>query len=104
MTTEMITKLTELTMTVIALLISAYVIPWLKTKIESDKLEKLKIFCEQAVRSAEQLYKDEQGSLKKAYVKKLINEQIEKLGLGLSEAEVEAIIEGVVNFVKHSGG
>ena len=53
---EMITKITELTLMVVAMLITAYVIPWLRTKIESDKLEKIKIFCEQAVRAAEQIY------------------------------------------------
>lgn len=104
MTTEMITKITELMITVIVMLVSAYVIPWLKTKIESDKLEKLKVFCEQAVRSAEQLYSPEEWKLKKAYVLSLISEQIEKMGLGLNEAEVDAIIEGIVNYVKHNGG
>lgn len=104
MTTEMITKITELMITVIVMLVSAYVIPWLKTKIESDKLEKLKVFCEQAVRSAEQLYSSEEWKQKKAYVLSLISEQIEKMGLGLNEAEVDAIIEGIVNYVKHNGG
>lgn len=99
---EMITKITELTLMVVAMLITAYVIPWLRTKIESDKLEKIKIFCEQAVRAAEQLYTPEEYKLKKAYVLSLINEQIEKLGLGLNEAEIDAIIEGIVNYVKHN--
>lgn len=101
MTPEMISKITECVLTVIALIVSAYVIPWLKTKIKSDKLEQLKIFCEQAVRSAEQMFLPEQSEEKKAYVLQLINEQIEKLGLGLNEAEVNAIIEGIVNYVKH---
>ena len=44
MTPGMITKITECVLTVIALIVSAYVIPWLKTKIKSDKLEQLKVF------------------------------------------------------------
>lgn len=102
MNPEMITKITELTMTVIIMLVSAYVIPWLKTKIASDKLDQIKVFCEQAVRAAEQIYKPEEWMLKKAYVLALINEQVEKMGLGLNEAEVDAIIEGIVNYVKHN--
>ena len=99
---EMITKITELTLMMVAMLITAYVIPWLRTKIESDKLEKIKIFCEQAVRAAEQIYKPEEWKLKKEYVRSLIDEQVEKLGLGINEAEIDAIIEGIVNFVKHN--
>lgn len=102
MTPEMITKVTECALTVIVLLVSAYLIPWLKTKISEEKLEELEKFCEQAVRAAEQLYTPEEYKLKKAYVLSLINEQIEKLGLGLNEAEIDAIIEGIVNYVKHN--
>ncbi len=102
MTPEMITKVTECVLTVIVLIVSAYVIPWLKTKISEEKLEELEKFCEQAVRAAEQLYTPEEYKLKKAYVLSLINEQIEKLGLGLNEAEIDAIIEGIVNYVKHN--
>lgn len=104
MNPEMITKITELILMVVVMLVSAYVIPWLRTKIESEKLERLKIFCEQAVRSAEQLYSPEEWKLKKSYVLSLINEQIERMGLGLNEAEVDAVIEGIVNYVKHNGG
>ena len=102
MTPEMITKVTECVLTVIVLLVSAYLIPWLKTKISEEKLKELEKFCEQAVRAAEQLYTPEEYKLKKAYVLPLINEQIEKLGLGLNEAEIDAIIEGIVNYVKHN--
>ncbi len=102
MTPEMITKVTECALTIIVLLVSAYLIPWLKTKISEEKLEELEKFCEQAVRAAEQLYTPKEYKLKKAYVLSLINEQIEKLGLGLNEAEIDAIIEGIVNYVKHN--
>ena len=76
--------------------------PLAETKISEEKLEELEKFCEQAVRAAEQLYTPEEYKLKKAYVLSLINEQIEKLGLGLNEAEIDAIIEGIVNYVKHN--
>ena len=104
MTPEMITKTTEITLTLVVLLISAYVIPWLKTKINDEKLKELEKFCEQAVRSAEQLYISQDWKQKKEYVLKLINERAEKLGLGLNEAEIDAIIEGIVNYVKHREG
>jgi len=102
MTPEMITKITESVLTIIVLIVSAYVIPWLKTKINYEKLKELEKFCEQAVRSAEQIYTAADWKLKKQYVLSLINEKAEKLGLGLNEAEIDAIIEGIVNYVKHN--
>lgn len=104
MTPEMISKITELTLTVIVLIVSAYVIPWLRTKINDEKLRELEKFCEQAVRSAEQIYTSQDWKLKKQYVLSLINDKAEKLGLGLNEAEIDAIIEGIVNYVKHREG
>ncbi len=102
MTPEMITKATECLLTLIVLIVSAYVIPWLKSKVKTDKLERLEVFIEQAVRSAEQIYTPDEWKLKKAYVLSLVNEQVTKLGLGLNEAEVDAVIEGIVNYVKHN--
>lgn len=100
MTPEMITKITESILTVVVLLVSAYVIPWLKTKIEADKLSMLDKFIESAVRAAEQLYKESPGSVKKEYVTQLVMEKANQLGIGLNEAEIDAIIEGIVNYVK----
>ena len=102
MTPEMITKVTECALTVIVLLVSAYLIPWLKTKISEEKLKELEKFCEQAVRAAEQLYKPEEWKLKKDYVTQLVTEKANSLGIGLNEAEIDAVIEGVVNYVKHN--
>lgn len=104
MTPEMITRITESVLTIIVLLVSAYLIPWLKTKVNDEKLKELEKFCEQAVRAAEQIYVPQDWKQKKEYVLKLINEKAEKLGLGLNEAEIDAIIEGFVNYVKHREG
>lgn len=99
---EITTKMTELIITVVALFVSAYVIPWLKTKIRSDKLDQIKVFCEQAVRAAEQIYEPDEWLQKKSYVRDLVSDQVINLGIGLDEAEIDAIIEGVVNYVKHN--
>lgn len=102
MTPEMITKITECAITIILLIVSAYVIPFLKSKIGTDKMQLLKDFVEAAVRAAEQLYKPEEWKLKKDYVTHLVSEKANDLGIGLNEAEIDAIIEGIVNYVKHN--
>lgn len=102
MTPEMITKITECAITIILLIVSAYVIPFLKSKIGTDKMQLLEDFVEAAVRAAEQLYTPEEWKLKKDYVTHLVSEKANDLGIGLNEAEIDAIIEGIVNYVKHN--
>lgn len=104
MNTDLITKIVELVLSIVIMLLSAYVIPWIRTKIGAEKMKQLEQFCEASVRAAEQLYTPEQWSQKKEYVLALVTEKMKTLGIGLNEAEVDAIIEGVVNFVKHSKG
>ena len=102
MTPEMITKITECAITIILLIVSAYLIPFLKSKIETGKMYLLDDFVEWAIRAAEQLYKPEEWKLKKDYVTHLVSEKANDLGIGLNEAEIDAIIEGIVNYVKHN--
>ena len=102
MTPETITKITECAITIILLIVSAYVIPFLKSKIETGKMYLLDDFVEWAIRAAEQLYKPEEWKLKKDYVTHLVSEKANDLGIGLNEAEIDAIIEGIVNYVKHN--
>lgn len=109
MTPEMITKVTECVLTVIILFVSAYLVPYLKNKIGAEKMQLLETsmnllvsFVEETVRAAEQLYKPEEWKLKKDYVTKLVIEKADNLEIELSEAEIDAIIEGIVNYVKHN--
>lgn len=102
MSEEMIKIIVECVLGIIGVLISAYVIPWLKTRIGADKLNVLEQFVEACVRAAEQMYTPEDWKLKKDYVTRMVVEKATDLGLGLNEAQIDAIIEGVVNYVKHN--
>ena len=99
---QMISKVVELTLTLITLIISVYVIPFLKSKIGTNKMQLLQEFAEACVRAAEQIYTKEDWKLKKDYVTRLVTEKATDLGIGLNEAEIDAIIEGIVNYVKHN--
>ena len=102
MSEEMIKLFVECVLGLIAFIVSTYLIPWLRTRIGADKMQMLEQFVEACVRAAEQMYTPEDWKLKKDYVTKLVTEKANELGLGLNEAEVDAIIEGVVNYVKHN--
>lgn len=82
-------------------LITYFLIPWLKTKVEAEKLEKFRAFVEDAVRAMEQLLPPEEYKKKKEEVKQAAEEYLAKIGLKLTDEQIELIIEGIVNAVKH---
>lgn len=85
---------------VIAIIITGYLIPWLKGMIGDDKYATLVDFTAFAVRAAEQIYTPEQWQAKKAYVLKCVEDKAQEIGLDLSAVDIENLIEGLVNEIK----
>lgn len=100
MSPELITELTKAIISVVLILISAYVIPWLKNKIGDDKYATLVEFAEIVVRSAEKIYTPDEWEKKKAYAVSLVVAKAKEIGLELRTEEINAIIEGAVQAVK----
>lgn len=100
MNSELLQKLIETIITLICLLITAYLVPWLKQKIGDDKYNKFVDFVGKCVRAADQIYDSEQWVDKKAYVVGLAQSYADKLAIGLDENEIDAIIEGLVNALR----
>ena len=51
-----LTPIVEAIVALVAAVITAFVIPWLKGKIDADKLEEIELWVTVAVEAAEQLY------------------------------------------------
>lgn len=100
MNPELISELTKAIVSVILILISAYVIPWLKNKIGDDKYATIIEFAEIVVRSAEKIYTPEQWQEKKNYAVELVIAKAKEVDIELSVEEINAIIEGAVQAVK----
>ena len=100
MTPELITEITKAVVSVVLILTSAYVIPWLKTKVGEDRYVMIVDFAEIVVRSAEKIYTEQEWSEKKRYAVSLVTEKAKSIGLDISEAEINAIVEGAVHAVK----
>jgi spore coat protein CotH len=84
-------------------LVSAYVIPWIKTNVSAKDLETITFWVRFAVRCADQLFTPEQWEQKKEYVMQYIIDKCNELGLKLSEVDINTLIEAMVNQIHHGG-
>jgi len=84
-------------------LVSAYVIPWIKTNVSAKDLETITFWVRFAVRCADQLFTPEQWQEKKQYVMAYIIDKAAQLGINLSEEDINTLIEACVNSIHHGG-
>lgn len=88
-----LTPIMEAIIALVVAVITAFVIPWLKGKIDADKLEQIKLWVTVAVEAAEQLYNGTgRGEEKKAYVVKFLQEK----GFTIDPDSLDKLIEAVV--------
>lgn len=101
MNSDLFVKVAMCIISLICALISAYVIPYIKTKAKAADLDKLMEFARIAVRCANQIYTPDQWLDKKNYVVNQVQAFIlANLKIELSEDQIDTIIEGLVNEVK----
>ena len=88
-----LTPIMEAIIALVAAVITAFVIPWLKGKIDADKLEKIELWVTVAVEAAEQLYVGSgRGAEKKAYVVQFLQEK----GFTIDPDSLDKLIEAAV--------
>lgn len=95
-----LTDVVSAIITLLCALISAFLIPYLKSKVDAERLAKIQKWVNVAVEAAEMIYKGAgRGEEKKAYVKACL----EAHGYALDVDEIENLIESAVydlNFIK----
>lgn len=73
--------------------LTTFVIPWIKQKIDAEKLAKAKAYAKIGVESAEMIFKEAgRGKDKKEYVKKYLEDK----GLTYDAGTIDALIESSV--------
>lgn len=88
-----LTPIANAVITLVALLITAFLIPWLKAKIAAEKLEDIKKWVTIAVQAAEMIYESsDSGPLKKTYVKNYLNAR----GYDIDWNSLNVLIESAV--------
>ncbi len=95
-----ITAVVNAVIAVVAAIISAFVIPWIKSKTTAQQREELVAWAKIAVSAAEQIYSGAgRGKEKKQYVLDFLAEH----GLVVDEESVNAAIEAAVKQLNSAG-
>lgn len=86
------------TVALVGVLITAVLIPYIKTKVSAEKLKKLATVIDYAVKAAEQLYKGQSkmGELKKAHVLSCLVEKGYIKDIASVSTEIDNLIESAV--------
>ena len=88
-----ITEIVALIMRLVVAIICAFLIPYIKRKVDAEKLSKAMAYAKIAVEAAEMLYKESgMGPVKKEYVTKYLTEH----GFHLDTDEIDVLIESAV--------
>ena len=103
MTNEIITLAIRLIIAVCGILITNIIIPWVKSKIGTERLENLLAYVDLAVKAAEQTFGANMGPEKKTAAKEYIIKKAAYLGVILTGDDVDKMIEAAVLEMKYLG-
>ena len=94
MKNEIVIMVIEIIFSVIATLVSVYLIPYLKSQTKTKQQEEVLKIVEVAVHAAEQTLKS--GTIKKREVTQFVTDWLNERGLKFTEGEVDRLIESAV--------
>lgn len=77
-----------------------YVIPWLKSRIEQDKMAAIEKMVTQAVLYAQQVLTSKSGAEKKAIVTDLLKEMLTAKNISITDEQLNILIEAAVKQMK----
>ena len=101
MNNEVVSVIIKAVVAILSVVVTTVVVPYLKNKLGENKYAELTNYVEWAVRCAEQIFTKEEFEKKKEYVMKYIIAKSAEMNIALTEEDINILIEGVVNLVKH---
>lgn len=91
-----LTPIVEAVISLIGVLISVYLIPFLKKKLNNEQLTEVKKWTLIAVQSAEQIFNSKQGEAKKQYVLDFLGTK----GYDVTSEDIDNLVESAVYTLK----
>lgn len=97
---DIILELLKLTIMIATLVITRYVVPWIKAKTEGETISLICDWTAQAVLAAEQTHGAGTGTEKKRIVREFIQKILAQKGVELTDEEIDTMIEAAVKQIQ----
>lgn len=97
---EITLMILKVVVSVCTALVTAFLIPFIKTLRDDKRYKQAFDIVEKAVKAAEQKYKQEEGAYKKAEVLGYVCQQMEEKGIKINPDQLDSLIECAVYQIK----
>lgn len=99
-----ITNLVIAVIGVLLTVVTAVVVPLIKTKLNANQIAIVERLASIAVYAAQQLFNVEDSQQKKEYAVMCVKDELSKYGISFSEEDIEVYIESALKSIKVSQG
>lgn len=93
---DILMQLLKLIIMVATALITTYLIPWIKSHTNSEKMYSVMRWAHEAVLAAEQIYGAQTGPEKKKYAMAFLRKVVDAAHINVTDAELHTLIEATV--------
>lgn len=97
---DIIFEIIKIIVMVAALVVTRYLVPWLKEKIGADKLAQIEKWARYAVEMAQQVHWSKPGEDRKAIVTEFLREILITKNISISDEQLDVLIEAAVKEMK----
>lgn len=97
---EILFEVVKLAIMIISALVARYLIPWLKTRVDMDKVKQVSDWSKEAVHAAQQLMNDKTGEERKQFVLNSVQAFMLEKGIEITDEQLEILIEAAVKQMK----
>lgn len=97
---EILYEIMKVVVMITALIVTRYLVPMLKAKLDTEKLELVKLWVNQAVLKAQQVMQSESGSERKTAVMQFLQEILVANNISISDEQLDTLIEAAVKQMK----
>ena len=95
-----ITQIVVAVIGVLSAVLTAFVIPYIKSKTTINQQTNIEAFARAAVLAAQQIFGTEENQKKKDYAVQYITEQLKKYGITLDADAISTVIEAALKSIK----
>lgn len=93
---DIIMQILKLVVMVATALVTTYLIPWIKSHTDTEKLYAVMRWAHEAVMAAEQLYGAKNAVEKKKYARIFLRKMVKDAKVDISDEELDMLIEAAV--------